>query len=174
MFSILDNEWANSSTAATPRPWSTVDLFGDSATLDAGVPRTSGSCSCRAAPGRQGEDVNQARVFVDSMVQVPDLAGVDVRVRGADELPHAVIRVVADVQDGLAALEDLAGLDACGAQQPVPHPPSPPIALHDLVGHPPNERQILMGARLVRRQVRAALRHALERLVDQRERMPAL
>ncbi|MFD8497868.1 hypothetical protein [Amycolatopsis sp. NPDC059657] len=47
-----------------------------------------------------------------------------------------------------------------------------PIALHDVVGDPPDERQVLIGACLVRGQVWAALRHAFERFVGQRERMP--
>jgi hypothetical protein len=92
--------------------------------------------SARSAllPGGRSRTSIRLGVFVDGVVQVPDLVCVGVRVRGADELPDAVIRGVADEQDGLVALEDLAGLDAGGSQQPVPHPPSTSIALHDLVG----------------------------------------
>jgi hypothetical protein len=71
-------------------------------------------------------------------------------------------------------LEDLAGLDAGGAQQPVPHPPRPTVALHDLVDDPPDERQVLMGPGLRGGEVGTALRHLLEGCVDQRVRMAAL
>src|SRR5690242_11834660 len=108
------------------------------------------------------------------MVEVSELGGTGVRGGGADELPGFVGGVVAHVQDGLAALEDLAGLDAGGAQQPVPHPPRAPVAFHDEVDHPPDERQVLVGASLLRGQVRAALGYPLERLVDERERVAVL
>src|SRR5689334_22935057 len=85
------------------------------ATLDSAVPRTSDARSGRVAAGWQVEDVDQAVVFVDGVVKVPDLGGAAVRVRGADELPDAVIGVMLDQQNGLAALEDLEGLDAGGS-----------------------------------------------------------
>jgi hypothetical protein len=66
----------------------------------------------------QVENVDQARIFVHGVVEVSDLAGAAVRVRGADELPEPVVGVVAHQQNRLPTLEDLDGLDAGGAQQP--------------------------------------------------------
>jgi hypothetical protein len=74
--------------------------------------------------GRQVKDINQRRIFVHGVVEVSDLAGA-ARVRSADELPEPVVGVVTDQQDRLATLEDFDGLDATGAQKPVPHPPRP-------------------------------------------------
>jgi hypothetical protein len=108
------------------------------------------------------------------MVDVSDFAGAAVRVRSADELPEPVVGVVAYQQDGLVMLEDFDGLDASGAQKPVPHPPRASIPLHDAVCDPPHERQILVGASLVRGQVWAALWDLLEPLVGERERMAVL
>ena len=71
-------------------------------------------------------------------------------------------------------LEDLAGLDAPGAEQPVSHPPGSPIRLQDVVGHPPDEGDVLVGAGPIGGQVRAALGDPFERLVDEREGMTAL
>jgi len=99
-------------------------------------------------------------------VEVSDLAGAG-SVRGADELPKPVVGVVPYQQDRLATLEDFDGLDAVGAQKPVPHPPRASITFHDVVGDPSHERQILVGASLVRRQVRAALWDMRERLVGE-------
>jgi hypothetical protein len=123
--------------------------------------------------GRQVKDINQRRIFVHGVVEVSDLAGA-VRVRGADELPEPVVGVVTDQQDRFATLEDFDGLDARGAQKPVPHPPRPSITLHDAVCDPPYEWEILVGASLVRREVRAALCYMLERLVSERARVAVL
>jgi hypothetical protein len=74
-------------------------------------------------------------------------------VRGADELPEAVVAIVTYAQDGLTKLEDFDGLDAASAQKPVPHPPRASITLHDVVRDPPHERQLDVSAsyRSVRR-----------------------
>ena len=55
------------------------------------------------------------------------------------------------------------------AQEPVPHPPGASVTLHERVSDPPDERQSVVGACLLRRQIGAALGYVLERLVDEGE-----
>jgi hypothetical protein len=123
-------------------------------------PGSSDVGSARTVAGRQVEDIDQRRIFVHGVVEMADLTAASVR--GAVELPEAVVGVVTDEQDGLTKLEDFDGLDAAGAQKPVPHPPRAPITLHDVVRDPPHKWQILVGARLVPCQVRSALWHVLD------------
>src|SRR6266536_374831 len=87
---------------------------------EASGPRLSDVSACSVAAWRQVEDVDEAGVLVDGVVEMTDLAGAAVRVGGADQLPDSVVGVVADQENGLVAFEDFAGLDAVGAQQPVP------------------------------------------------------
>jgi hypothetical protein len=103
------------------------------------------------------------------VVEVSDLARGGVGVGGADELPQPAVDVVTDEQDRVATLEDFEDLDAVGAQQSMPHPPGSSVAFHDAVDDPPYERQVLVRPRHIGAQVRPALGHLLERLVNQRE-----
>jgi hypothetical protein len=73
--------------------------------LDAAGPGFSDACAYRAAPARQIKHVDHAGVLVDGVTQMHDLAGAAVRVGAIDQLPDPVVRVVADQQHGLAALD---------------------------------------------------------------------
>lgn len=57
---------------------------------------------------RQVENVDQGRIFVRGVVEVSDLAGAAVRIRGADQLPEPVVSVVAHQQNRPA---DTTGLE---------------------------------------------------------------
>ena len=70
---------------------------------------------------------------------------------------------------GSVQLEDLGGLDRLRAEQPVAHPPGPPVEAHHAVGDPPDERQGVVRPRLLGGQVGAALGHVLERIVHEAE-----
>src|SRR5688572_12161929 len=51
------------------------------------------------------------------------------------------------------------------------HPPGTGVSGEDVVGHPPDERQVRMPACSVGCEIRAALRNGLEGIVDECERV---
>ncbi|MEU8820114.1 hypothetical protein [Actinoplanes sp. NPDC048796] len=58
------------------------------------APGLSGLVPFDAFARGQVEHADQGPVLVDGVVQVAELAGLRVRARGADELPHAVVFTV--------------------------------------------------------------------------------
>lgn len=119
------------------------------------------------------QDFDQCRIFVDGVVEVPDLS-IAASVRAANKLPEPIVSVMANQQNRLAALKDFQSLNALSAQKPMPHPPRTPVTFHDVISNPPHERQVLMSASLVRRQIWTTLRHLLERSITKGERIAAL